>query len=122
MAQPSVRLPSLDETIEETIDDGFMPDDRTDVVAYLREHPDLLPILARIKKRLEPPLATSMPLRLQLVSDPEWEDDPPRLWVLIPTTLDVDPAIDALDEVVRTWWLEDFKRYGDRLNMALDYV
>ena len=122
MAQPSVRPPSIEETIERTLDDGFVADDRADVVRYLRENSDLLPVLARIRERLEPPLATSTPLRLQLAYDPEWEDDPPRLWVLIPTTLDADPALDALDEVRREWWLEEFRRYGDRLGLGLDYV
>jgi hypothetical protein len=108
--------------IEETIDGGFVPDNREDVVRYLRENPDLLPVLARVKERLKPPLATSMPLRLQLAYDPEWEDDPPRLWVLIPTTLEADPALDALDEARRDWWLEMFRRHGDRLGLGLDYV
>ena len=122
MAQPSVRPPSVEDLVEATIDDGFAPDDRADIVRYLRENPDLLPVLERIKERLEPPLATTMPLRLQLAYDPEWEDDPPRLWVLIPTALEADPAIDALDEVRRAWWLDEFRRYGDRLGLGLDYV
>ena len=122
MAQPSVRPPSVDEMIAETIDDGFVPDDREDVLNYLRDNADLLPVLARIKQQLEPPLATSMPLRLQLAYEPEWEEDPPRLWVLIPTTLEADPAVDALDEAVRTWWLEDYRRFGDRLNITLYHV
>ncbi len=118
MAQAAVHSPP----IEETIDDGFAADDRADVVRYLRENPDLLPVLRRIKQRLEPPLATSMPLRLQLVYDPEWEDDPPRLFVLIPTTMEADPAVDALAEVRDAWWLEEFRRYGDRLSLGLHYV
>jgi hypothetical protein len=122
MAQPSVRSPSIDEAIEATIDDGFAPDDRAEVIGYLRENADLLPVLARIKARLAPPLATAMPLRLQLVYDPEWKDDPPRLFVLIPTTLEADPAVHELDRVRRAWWLDEFRRYGDRLSLGLDYV
>ena len=122
MAQPSVRPSSVDEMIEAAIDDGFVTDDREAVVRYLGENPDLLPVLAQIKERLEPPLASAMPLRLQLSYDPEWEDDPPRLWVLIPTTLEADPALDALDDARRDWWLEMFRRYGDRLGLGLDYV
>ncbi len=118
MAQAPVRPPS----IEETIDDGFVADDRADVVRYLRENPNLQPVLSRIKERLEPPLATSMPLRLHLAYDPEWEADPPRLFVLIPATLDADPALNAFDEVRRAWWLDKFRRYGDRLSLGLDYV
>jgi hypothetical protein len=118
MAQATVPSPST----EETIDDGFVADDRADMVRYLRENPDLLPVLRRIKERLEPPLATAMPLRLHLAYDPEWEDDPPRLFVLIPTTLEADPALDAFDEAVRAWWIEEFRRFGDRLSLGLDYV
>jgi hypothetical protein len=109
MPQGTVRSPS----IEETIDDGFVADDRADVVRYLGENPDLLPVLGRIKERLEPPLATAMPRRLHLAYDPEWEDDPPRLFVRVPTTLDADPALAAFDEAVRAWWIEEFRRFGD---------
>jgi hypothetical protein len=101
MANASVRTPSVEATIEATIDDGFVADDLPNVVRYLRENLDLLPVLTRIKDRLEPPLATSMPLRLSLSYDPESEDDPPRLWIRVPTTLDVSPAVEAMDKVDR---------------------
>ena len=117
MAQPAVRHPS----IEETIDGGFVTEDRTEVIEYLRENADLLPVLATIKDRLGPPLLAPQPLVLDLTYDPEWEDDPPRLFVRIPTTLDVDPALDAMDEIIRDWWIDEFRRFGDRLNLTLDY-
>ena len=122
MAQPATRTSSLDEELERAIDDGFVADDRAQVIDYLRENADLLPVLARIKQRLGPPLATAMPLRLQLAFDPEWEDDPPRLWVRIPTSLDVRPAMEAMDQVDRSWWLDEFRRFGDRLGLMLDFV
>lgn len=118
MASTAVLQPS----IEEAIDDGFVMDDRPGMVAYLRENADLLPVLARIKERLGPPLLAAMPLRLDLSYDPEWEDDPPRLWVRIPTALAVDSAVDALDDAGRSWFNDDFRRFGDRINLILDYV
>jgi hypothetical protein len=122
MASPSLLTTTTDEAIDAVIDDGFVADDRNDVTRFLRENPDLVPVLARIKARLGPPLAADMPLRLHLAYDPEWEDDPPRLWVLIPTTLDVQPAREAIDVVGRDWWLPEFRRFGDRLIIGLDYV
>ena len=122
MAQQTLASPTIDETIASIIDDGFVSDDRADTVRYLRENPDLLPVLVRIRERLAPPLATGMPLRLRLAYDPEWEDDPPRLWVRIPTTLDVQRAMEELDVVDRSWWLDEFRPFGDRLGLDLEFV
>jgi hypothetical protein len=122
MAQPALISPPIEGAIEATLAAGFVADDRPDVVRCLQENLDLLPVLERIRRRLEPPLATEIPLRLQLVYGPEWEDDRPRLFVLIQTELEADPALDALDEVRREWWLEEFRRFGDRLSLGLDYI
>src|SRR5687767_13053166 len=40
--------------------------------AYLRENADLLPVLARIKEQLGPPLLAPHPLDFDLAFDPEW--------------------------------------------------
>jgi hypothetical protein len=122
MAHVTFPTSTVDETIDSVIDDGFMAHDRAGVTRYLRENPDLLPVLGRIKAGLEPPLATEEPLRLELAYDPEREDDPPRLWVRIPTALEAEPAIDALDTADRSWWLAEHRQVGDRLGPILDFV
>lgn len=122
MAQPLVRTPSIDDAIDETIGTGYVARDRSAIVDYLRSNLDLLPVLERVRERLGPPLVAPMPLQLDLAFDPEWEGDPPRLFVRIPTTLDAGPAIDVLDEISRAWWIDEFRQFGDRLGLILDYV
>ena len=120
MAQPARRTPPLQSLARPGADppldgggDGLdllrgryavrRPDE---VAAYLRDHPNLVPLLVEAADVIPRYFGPDAPLVLELVTDPEDDAPVPELFALVRTTLDRIDALDRLDRLDADWWTD----------------
>src|SRR5438876_9770009 len=77
--------------------------DRDDVLSYLTENPDLLPVLADAPERIRGVFGASAVIALEIT---RYFDGPPGnrdLWIKIPVPPDIDEALAKLHMLDSTW-------------------
>ncbi len=93
-----------------------------EVVDFLLRHQSLLEILEEAPTQIHRHFGDGISsLVLEAVKDPEAEDDE-ELILFIQTVLPVDQALQKLDRVDDTWWLEAGSRTQGNLGMNLEFV
>ncbi|MGH7596123.1 MAG: hypothetical protein ACREOI_07200 [bacterium] len=93
-----------------------------EVVDFLLRHSSLLEILEKAPKQIQRHFGNGIiSLVLEAVKDPETEDDE-ELILFIQTALPVDQALQKLDRLDDTWWLETGSRTQGNLGMNLEFV
>lgn len=103
------------------------PEEFEEVVRSLRRWPQVIPVLLEaargIPRYFTPPTVGPRPaLVLEVVFDPEDEDDPGELFALIETRLKPEIALPLLDRFDDEWWLPISRDVGGLLNFAIEYV
>lgn len=73
---------------------------------FLEEHDHLAPLLLEMRAHVSRIFGPTVPVRLKLIVDPEGPDKEADLVASIRTSLPIDEAVDALDRLDETWWLE----------------
>ena len=93
---------------------------RSEVVEFLQEHPHLIELLGQAPRVLAEAFADA-PLVLELLSDPELEDERA---LLLGIQVDMDPlgALDALSTVEDEWWLAQSPATDGKLNIDVEFV
>lgn len=75
-----------------------------EVVAFLKEHPSLHPVLQEAPDRIHEFFPDSQ-LFLEIYFDPELDDEY-QLILGVPITLEAEKAIDQMKKLRRDWWLD----------------
>jgi hypothetical protein len=93
-----------------------------EVVDFLLRHSSLLEILEKAPEQIQRHFGDAISsLVLEAVKDPETEDDE-ELILFIQTALPIDQALQRLDRLDDTWWLETGSRTQGNLGMNLEFV
>lgn len=84
------------------IEQSYALNDPPRVRAYLDEHPSLIPLLLEARPEVDLRFGSDTPVTLDIVHDPE--DNTECLYAVIETRLDVDEALNRLDQFNDYWW------------------
>lgn len=84
--------------------------DDANVIASLRRHPELVPLLHEAATRVPQFFPQDTTLRLEVLEDPDGaEDEEPTLYAVIETSLPLAEARSRLYTFDDAWWLEAFR-------------
>lgn len=93
-----------------------------EVSIYLKQHPDLVTVLLEALDELPAHFGPDTPMVLEVLTDPEEEDEIRTLSAIIQTTFEPERAIALEDRFIDAWWREASFRTGDRLTFGIEYV
>ncbi|MGC9780508.1 MAG: hypothetical protein HZR80_14775 [Candidatus Heimdallarchaeota archaeon] len=111
-------LPDIQE-LNDSIDSwGFELRDKKEIVYYLLEFPELLPILQQAPLIIQNYFKSS-PLVLEVRKDPE--EGSKNLMLYIQTSLSSEKAYKKLDEIDEQWWLIASKEIGGLLCLHVEF-
>ncbi len=96
--------------------------DDMEVSLYLREQSDLVPVLLEALDELAVHFGPDTPIVLEVLTDPEEEDETKTLSAIIRTTLEPKQVIALQRRFNHAWWREASFRTGDRLSFGVEYV
>lgn len=96
--------------------------DEREVAHYLRQHPEIVAVLAEALDRLPVFFAPGTPMVLDVSADPEEADDPQTLIAFIQTPLQPAQAMPMLDRFNDAWWREASQGVDDGFTFGLEYV
>lgn len=91
------------------------------VSEFLAENRYLVKLLKEARRQIAHYFGAETKPSLELVYIPE-TDILDKIWVLIPTKLDVEPALALLDRFDEEWWLDALVEAKDNMNIKLEYV
>lgn len=95
---------------------------RPGVSLYLHEQPDLVPILLEAIDEHAVRFGPDTPIVLEVLTDPDEEDEVKTLTAIIQTTLEPKQVIDLQHRFNDAWWREASFRTGDPLSFGVEYV
>jgi hypothetical protein len=76
------------------------------VTAYLREFPELIPILFEATTVVPCYFGSGVPLALEIFVDPESEDEIRWLYAVAQVAFSPDEALERMDRLDEEWWLD----------------
>jgi hypothetical protein len=91
------------------------------VRAFLADHPDLLDLLVEASETIVRFLPTDGPLALDVIWDPEDEDDEGELFAVVPTFSEPEEVRPRRTRLVEQWLLDAFRRADGRFNVHVEY-
>lgn len=92
--------------------------DEEDVRRFLAVHPDLLALLVEGPTRIPDVVADGRSLGIEVLRDGEDDDAEGVLFVTVPTTLQPDPAMPHMEDLLRGWLAEASRRSLGRFTVA----
>ncbi len=94
--------------------------DKTSVKAYLRRYPFLLPLILEAKTQVIRIFGNETRAALQVSVDPsDWSS---QLYIVIPTRLNAEAALELFDKLDKEWWLEVSERARFRMNFVPEFI
>ena len=101
------------------LEDGYVFEDKREVLRFVKKNRYLLSILEEALDII-PKYFAKEELLLEVMQDPEedWVD----LALSIQTELDVDKAMEKLDKMDDEWWLSNIQKAKGKLCIRLDFV
>lgn len=90
-----------------------------EVWAFLRAHPELVPLLKEAYQRIQKHFPDS-PVALEVIADPEAPDDR-DLWAFIQTTLPPEEALEQVNRFDEEWWLAALDKANGKLGIDVEY-
>lgn len=91
------------------------------VSEFLAENKYLVKLLKEARRQITHYFGAETKPVLELVFIPE-TDILDKIWVLLPTKLDVTPALATLDNLDEEWWLDACVESKGNLNIGLEYI
>jgi hypothetical protein len=91
------------------------------VESFLEENAFLGSLLFLTHKRAREYFGPGVRLAVKVIKDPEVGEDR-RLFVLIPTEMHPDEALDRLDELYDDWWLDVLSKADHKMSIDVEYV
>ena len=89
----------------------------------LEAHPALRPLLHEAAVKLRELFGQESTFALERVVDPEaHEDEEPRLFLLVKTTLDADTAHALLTQFDESWWADNAARGSHRMQVSVEFL
>lgn len=114
-------LPVAQEGLVGEVAHRFVMRDAARVRAFLGEHPQLVPLVLEVHDAAQRAMGSGTPLVLEVVTDPEDEDDLGTLYAFVQTKLEPEQARPLMKRMHDTWWTRaSVQTHGD-LNIALEY-
>lgn len=92
-----------------------------EVRAFLAEHPDLLPLVVEAAAKIPEFLPSDLGIALDVVWEPEDEDDGGELFALVPTELAPEDVRSRLALLDREWLIEAGRFAAGRFNVNVEY-
>lgn len=118
-------MPAADPAVERAIDaleTIYVFREPDEVRDFLRRYPDLLPVLDEATERVAP-LATGVgPAALEVVWDPDDDNDEGELFLVVPTVEQPEAVLPVLDRLQRNWLVDVAWSAQGRFNVALKYA
>ena len=96
--------------------------DEPEVSHYLKQHPEVVTVLAQALDRLPSFFAPDTPMVLDASVNPEDEDGVMTVVALFQTPLDPAQAMPLLDRFNHNWWLAASIGVDDCFTFGLEYV
>ena len=101
---------------------GDDPRDPGMIRAFFERNPDLVPLADEIAERLHAAFPDDGPPVFELLMEPEEDDDPVTLFVIVDTSLDPDIAEPRLRSLYPAWLLDMVRRTQGRLQASVGYA
>jgi len=92
----------------------------SDLLAYVNEHPQLSGFLLEGYQQLRKHFGYEPSFGIEVVHDPEISQPNDFLFVYIRTSMDVDEAMDRLDQFDENWYLDQVEMFGNLVNFNLE--
>lgn len=92
-----------------------------EVQAYLADNPDLLPLLMEASSKIPEFLPPDGPIVLEILWDPEDEDDGGELFAVVPTDLGWEEVRPRMDRLLRDWLIEAGRFTAGRFNVDVEF-
>ncbi len=92
-----------------------------DVRAYLADNPDLLDLVDEASAKLPEFLPPSGPIVLEVVWDPDDEEDEGELFALVPTRLGWQDVLPCLNRLLREWLIDAGRFAAGRFNVDVEF-
>jgi len=92
-----------------------------EVRAYLAKHPDLLDLLHEAATRIPEFLPPDRPIVLEMLWDPEDDDDEGELFAVVRTRSDGEATRLGYDRLLREWLVPAGRFAAGRFNVGIEY-
>ena len=91
------------------------------VRAYLNQMPELYAVLQAAHRRICDSFASLTGIALEVYNNPEDPNDR-KLFVIVQTTQPTEEAVQSLDALDASWWLNASSTYGNRMNIDVEFA
>jgi hypothetical protein len=98
---------------------GFDGAEDEAIARFLRQHRHLAPLLRDVRREVDAHVDPRTPVLLELATDPEEGDM--ALFARIRTELPVGEALDRLDAIFDSWWLNNVPRAQGLLHLDVRF-